>query len=127
LAKGYKDSSGKFHPIRQKRYKKSGGRSIIPKIELRLPERKESFAEISADIERDANQREVLIDKNDAFIEKIEANPKSEFTESRKDAIRQNTKVIKDLKNDIKSNIRRLTKDERKRLPENVKTLRRFL
>jgi uncharacterized membrane protein YfhO len=125
--KGYKDSSGKFHPVRQKRYKKSGGRSIIPKIELRLPERKESFAELSADIERDANQRENLIDKNDAFIEKIEANPKSEFTESRKDAIRQNTKVIKNLKNDIKSNIRKLTKDERKQLPENVKTLRRFL
>jgi len=125
--KGYK-KNGKFHPInKHTRYKKSGGRSIIPKLELRLPERKETFSQINADINRDAGLRDKLIDKSEQLAEKIEANPQSEFTESRRDQIRVNRKVIKDLNSDIKSNLRKLTKEERRTLPDEVKNLRRFL
>lgn len=122
---------GKFHPIKpynKVRKAKDGKiRSIIPKLELKLPQRKESFSEIKKDIDRDVNLREELVTKSDVLADKIEASPQSTFAESRKEQIRENSRVIKDLKNDIKNNLRKLTKDERKQLPDNVKNLRRFL
>lgn len=119
---------GKFHPIRKKRYAKSGKlRSILPKLELKLPERKESFSQINSDINRDAGLRDKLIDKNEVLAEKIETNPKSDFAPSRKEQLNQNNRVVKELNNDIKSSLRKLTKDERRQLPDEIKNLRRFL
>ena len=122
---------GKFHPIKpynKVRKAKDGKiRSILPKLELKLPERKESFSQISSDINRDAGLRDKLIDKNDALADKIESNPKSDFAPSRKEQLNQNNKIIKELNNDIKSSLRKLTKDERRQLPDEIKNLRRFL
>lgn len=128
MSRGFKRNK-KFHPINtnKKGVRKAKGKSIIPKLELRLPERKESFAQINEDINRDNNLRTTLIEKNEAIAEKIESSPDSEFTESRKEQFKKNSKIIKDLSNDIKKNIGKLTKEEKTRLPEDVKNLRRFL
>ena len=114
-------------PSKNHTRKKRSGKSIVPRLELKLPDRKESFSEISARITRDVNLREKLIDKNESLADKIESNPESEFTESRKDELRKNQKVIKDLNGDIKKHIGKLTNDEKKRLPEDIQNLRRFI
>ena len=127
MSKGFKRNN-KFHPITNKKgVRMKRNKSVIPKLELRLPERKETFSQIIEDINRDNNLRTSLLEENDKLAEKIEATPQSEFTESRKEQFKKNSKIVRDLSNDIKKNIGKLTKDERERLPEDVKNLRRFL
>lgn len=119
----------KFHPINsnKKGVRMKKGKSIRPKFELKLPERKETFAQINEDINRDNNLRTTLIEKNDEIADKIESSPQSEFTESRKDQFKKNSKIIKDLNSEIKRSIGKLTKEEKERLPDDIKNLRRFL
>jgi len=125
--KGFTDKSGKFHPIsRKKRYSKVR-KSLVPKLELRLPKREQSFGEIKKDINRDVALKEKLSDRNEAIADKIEASPESTFAVSRREQIKQNNQVIKVLKNDLKKDLRKLTKEERRTLPDEVKNEIRFL
>jgi hypothetical protein len=124
--KGFTDKKGKFHPLRKKRYSKVR-KSLIPKLELRLPKREESFAEIKKDINRDVKLRESLANANDTIADKIESSPDSTFAVPRRDQIKANNEVIKALNNDIKKDLRKLTKEERRALPDDVKNVSRFL
>lgn len=124
--KGFTDKKGKFHPIRKKRYSKTR-KSLVPKLELRLPQREESFGMIKKDINRDVALKEKLTDRNEAIADKIESSPDSTFAVSRRDQIKQNNQVIKALRNDLKKDLRKLTKEERRSLPDEVKNEIRFL
>ncbi|MCP6727119.1 MAG: hypothetical protein KJI69_03785 [Patescibacteria group bacterium] len=124
--KGFTDKRGKFHPIRNKRYSKTR-KSLVPKLELRLPKREESFGMIKKDINRDVALKEKLTDRNEAIADKIESSPDSAFAVSRRDQIKQNNQVIKALRNDLKKDLRKLTKEERRTLPDEVKNEIRFL
>ena len=129
MSKGFKDKHKKFHPVHHRKgvRRKRSGKSIIPKLELRLPERKETFSEIKSNIQRDANLRDSLIEKNEGLADKISLDKESEFNESRREQLKENNKVIKQLNGDIKKNINKLSKDEKAQLPDDVKNLRRFL
>ncbi len=124
--KGFTDKKGKFHPIRKKRLSKVR-KSLIPKLELRLPKREESFGEIKKDINRDVKLREQLTNANETIADKIESTPDSTFTVPRRDQIKANNQVIKALNNDIKKDLRKLTKEERRVLPDDIKNVSRFL
>ena len=131
--KGYK-KDGTFHPIENKKgVRKKRDQSLklegvkLPKIDIRLPQRKETFAELKSNIERNANLRKELIEKNEQLADKILANPTSEFNETWREQIRQGNKVVKDVDGDIKRDLGKLTDNERKQLPDEIKNLRRFL
>lgn len=124
--KGFTDKKGKFHPIRNKRYSKVR-KSLVPKLELRLPKREESFGEIKKDINRDVALKEKLTNANETIADKIESSPESTFAVPRREQIKANNQVIKVLNNDIKKDLRKLTKEERRALPDDVKNISRFL
>lgn len=125
--KGFTDKKGRFHPIRNKRYSKTRKSLVLPKLQLRLPKREESFGEIKKDINRDVKLREQLTNANDTIADKIEASPDSTFAVSRREQIKANNQVIKALNNDIKKDLRKLTKQERRVLPDDIKNVSRFL
>jgi len=132
--KGFKDKSGKFRPTENKkgiRKARDSSQKLqgikLPKFDIKLPDRKETYSELISNIQRNAVQREELINKNEALAEKILANPTSEFNESWREQIKQNSRVVRDVNNDIKHDIGKLTQVEKKQLPNEIKNLTRFL
>ena len=131
--KGYKDKSGKFRPTENKkgvRMKRDSQKQVgikLPRIDIRLPERKESYEQILSDVTRNNTLRDNIIQKNEALAEKILANPTSEFNETWKSEIKENNKIVRDLNNDLRREIGKLTNEEKERLPDEIKNLRRFI
>ena len=131
--KGFKDPQGKFRPIENKkgvRMKRDSQKQVgikLPRIDIRLPERKESYEQILSDVTRNNALRDNIIQKNEALAEKILANPTSEFNETWKSEIKENNKIVRDVNNDLRREIGKLTNEEKERLPDEIKNLRRFI
>ena len=131
--KGFKDPQGKFRPTENKkgvRMKRDSQKQVgikLPRIDIRLPERKESYEQILSDVTRNNALRDNIIQKNEALAEKIIANPTSEFNETFKSEIKENNKIVRDLNNDLRREIGKLTNEEKERLPDEIKNLRRFI
>jgi len=125
MAQGYRDSNKKFHPINnKKRMVRYSGKTRKIGVGIKLGKPKPPAGKIKAEINSDLAFRKELVDKNEVLFEKIEAGTgenESSFTKERQEQFKQNREVIKDLQKDIKNNIKRLDKEDRKTLPTNVK------
>lgn len=125
MTQGYRDSNKKFHPINNKTRKvRYGGKEREVGVGIKLGKPKPPASKIKKEINDDLAFRKELVDKNESLFEKIEAGTgenESPFTKERQDQFKQNRDVIKDLEKDIKNNIKRLDKEDRKTLPTNVK------
>jgi len=131
MSTGYRDSNKKFHPINNKTRKvRYGGkqRQVGVGIKLGKPkspaEKIKMDKKIKQDITTDLAFRNELFAKNELLFEKIEAGSgegETGFTKERREQFKDNREVIKSLEKDIKNNIKRLDKEDRKTLPTNVK------
>ncbi len=125
MSTGYRDKNNKFHPINnKKRMVRYGGKTRKIGVGIKLGKEKPPAGKIKADINSDLAFRKELVNKNEALFEKIEAGTgenESGFTKERREQFKQNRDVIHDLEGDIKKNIKRLDKEDRKTLPTNVK------
>jgi len=116
----------KFHPINnKKRMVRYGGKQRTVGVGIKLGKEKPPAGKIKKEINEDLAFRKELVDKNEALFEKIEAGASGEgetgFTKERREQFKDNRDVIKDLQKDIKNNIKRLDKEDRKTLPTKVK------
>ncbi len=125
MSTGFRDKNKKFHPINNKKRKvRYGGKSRNVGVGIRLGKPKPPAGKIKKDIDKDLKFRKELTTKNDELFEKIETGSVegvTEFTQSRQEQFKKNKEIIKDLEKDIKNNIKRLDKEDRKTLPVSVK------
>ena len=132
--KGFKDKDGRFRPTENKngvrkardQSKKTQG-ITLPKFDIKLPERKETYSELIDNINRNATERARLIAINEDLANKILQNPVSEFNETWREQIKGTNKIVRDINNDLKRDIGKLTPIEKKQLPNEIKNLTRFL
>jgi hypothetical protein len=130
MSTGYRDKNNKFHPINnKKRMKKErqAKRYIGVGIKLGKPkspaEKLKMDTKIKADISSQIAFRKELVDKNEELFQKIESGAgegETSFTSERREQFKDNRDVIKGVEKDIKRNIKRLDKEDRKKLPQNV-------
>jgi len=125
MSTGYRDKNKKFHPINNKTRKvRYGGKERTVGVGIKLGKPKPPAGKIKKEIDDDLAFRKQLVDKNEILFDKIEAGAgenESAFTKERQEQFKQNRDVIKDLEKDIKNNIKRLDKEDRKTLPTTVK------
>ncbi len=126
MSTGYRDKNNKFHPINnKKRMVRYGGKTRRIGVGIKLGKEKPPASKIKKEITTDLEFRQTLVDKNEALFEKIELGSSGEgetgFTKERREQFKDNRDVIKDLQKDIKNNIKRLDKEDRKTLPTEVK------
>ena len=131
MSTGYRDKNKKFHPINnKKRMVRYGGKERQVGVGIKLGKPKSPAEKIKMnkklkeDIGQDLAFRKELFDKNELLFEKIEAGSgegETGFTEERREQLKKNKEIIKDLEKDIKKNIGRLDKEDRKTLPVSVK------
>ncbi len=116
MSTGFRDKNKKFHPINDKtrKVRYSGTRKVG--IGIKLGKEKPPASKIKADIKSDILFRKKLIDRNEELFEKIEAGGDTGFTKERREQFKKNQDVIHDLEGDIKKNIKRLDKEDRKTL-----------
>jgi len=126
MSTGFRDKNKKFHPINnKKRMKKERQAKRYIGVGIKLGKPKPPASKIKAEISEDLRFRNELVDKNEALFLKIEEGSTGEnqsgFTKERREQFKDNRNVIKDLEGDIKKNIKRLDKEDRATLPNNVK------
>jgi len=125
MSTGYRDKNKKFHPINNKTRKvRYSGTTRKVGVPITLGKPKPPAGKIKKEINEDLKFRNELTIKNEALFEKIEEGTgenESGFTKERREQFKKNREVIRDLEKDIKNNIKRLDKEDRKTLPTNVK------
>jgi len=118
-----------FHPIKKTVRKKNHfeKKSLKPEkkggfgVALGLGKPKPSAQKLMVDIKENFDFRARLVDKNEELFEKIETGGDTTFTKDRREQFNKNKEVIRDLQKEIKKDIGRLDKDEREKIPTNIK------
>lgn len=94
---------------------------INTKYALLKGEPKEAPSVIINRIEREFKVKKDLESDNEKLISQIESNPTSEFIDERREQLRENKRELKDLTKGIKSNVKKLDKEQRKNLPQDIR------
>jgi len=126
--KGYKDSHGRFHPIRNKRYKKAPPKKgLTTSLGLIISPPKKPPAVLLKQINDDLDFRDDLIKSNQNLKEEIKADPRGEFAPASREEFKENSKEINELTKDIKGAFRDIPKEQKQTLDRSLTNRLRVL